>query len=210
MTKIRYMYRLFPFLLVLILCGCQENKQLEETSELHDSIRPPSGRIISQIGTPLIPEAKEAIAEWEEYQNVDEFILRFYSISIEEAKTSARELADLVVIMRDSIRLPILTEPNMLARFNVFKTEVLRLSDMATISAISDEELKFEVQKVLEVYDAVNAKINTIFNTISLQEKLEVDTEVPVEEEEDPSLRPTTFDKNRNPKAKPTLGKKDG
>ena len=194
------MIRLLYIFLVLAFAfgSCQNTKKLEETSEPIDSVQQPSGRILSQIGTPLSTAAKVAIEEWEEYQNVDDFIMRFYSISIMEAKTSAKELADLVVLMKDSIRVPILTEPNMIARFNVFKNEALRLSDMVTISAISDEEVKEEVLKVLEVYDAVNSKINTIYEAITLQENLEIDTETPVDLEEKSILRPKTFERNRS------------
>ena len=65
---------------------------------------------------------------------------------------------------------------------------------MANIPAISDEEVKDEIKKILEVYDAFNSKIKTIYSASAIQEALEVDTETPIEinEEDKKDPRPVT------------------
>jgi len=59
------------------------------------------------------------------------------------------------------------------------------LVDMESIPSITDEEVVKEVGQILEIYSAVNAKINTIYRAKELQNSLEIDTETPVELEED-------------------------
>ena len=73
-----------------------------------------------------------------------------------------------------------LKKPNIIARINVLENETLRLADMANIPSISKEEVKEEVSNILAIYSAMNSKINTIYQSESLQNMLEVDTEVPI------------------------------
>jgi hypothetical protein len=143
-----------------------------------------SDRIVNRIGETLIPSAKRALETWNEYNDVDDFIIKYYNISIMEALLNAQELSDLVKLMRDTIRVENLDKLNVIARFNVLHNETLRLADMANIPSIKDEEVNEEVTRILEVFSAVNSKINTIYKASALQNSLEVDTEVPVEIEE--------------------------
>ena len=82
--------------------------------------------------------------------------------------------------MKDSIRVDALKKTNVKARFNVLHNETLRLVDMASIPSISDEEVDQEVTQILEIYSAVNAKINTVYKAKELQNALEIDTETPI------------------------------
>ena len=152
---------------------------MEEVADSEDSVEV-SDRISYQLGETLVPRAKEDISKWKEYENVDEFILKFYNVSSAEALSNAQELADLVKLMKDSIRVEKLKDLSVIARFNVLHNETLRLADMATISSIKKEEVKEEVGKILELYTALNSKINTIYKTEDVQNSLEIDTEVPV------------------------------
>ncbi|WP_457618374.1 hypothetical protein, partial [Lutibacter sp.] len=86
--------------------------------------------------------------------------------------------------MKDSIRIEKLKQPSVIARLNVLENEALRLADMATIHSISNEEVKNEVEKIVEIYSAVNSKINTIYKVAAIQKSLEVDTETPIEVKE--------------------------
>lgn len=176
------------FLLVILFLNfsCNRNKALQEVSEKSDTIKISSNRIVNTIGETLIPEAKRALDTWKEYKNVDEFVLKYYNISIMEALTNAQELSELVKLMRDTIRIEKLDQLNVIARFNVLHNETLRLADMANIPSIKDEEVKEEVTSILEVFSAVNSKINTIYKASAIQSSLEVDTEIPIEIEEKP------------------------
>jgi hypothetical protein len=176
---------LFFLLLLTVICSCKNEKDVQRESEISDTLKQNSTRIISKIGESLTPKAKSVLGEWREYSSVDEFMRQYYSISVQDALSNARELSELVGQMKDSIRVENLKEYNVKARFNVLHNETLRLADMAEIPSISDEEVKEEVLKILDVYSAVKAKINTIFKAEDIQNSLEVDTEIPIEVEDD-------------------------
>ena len=174
---------LYPLLFsILFLCfSCNNTKEVQEVSNNIDSLKISSDHIVSSIGEILIPKAKKAVSEWKEYRDVDDFILKYYSISTTEALEYAEELSTLMQLMKDSVRVEKLKELSVTARFNVLHNEALRLSDMATISSISNEEIKEEVFKIVEVFSALNSKINTIYKAEELQNSLEIDTETPIE-----------------------------
>lgn len=169
----------------MLFFSCTQTKRTSATEEVIDSITLNSYRIINPVKTTLIPSAKIALNSWKEYQDVDEFLLGFYNISVTEALSKASELSNLVALMKDSIRVENLNKFNVIARFNVLHNETLRLSDMANISSISDDEVADEVKEILEIYAAVNDKINTIYKAQDIQNSLEVDTEKPIEIEEE-------------------------
>ena len=172
-----YRYSFLVIILFLIF-SCNRSKKVQEVSEKRDTINVSSDRIVNTIGETLIPKAKTALEDWKEYNNVDEFVLKFYNISILEALTNAHELSDLIKAMRDTIRVEKLDQLNVIARFNVLHNESLRLADMANIPSIKDEEVKEEVSKILELFSAVNSKINTIYKAEDIQNLLDDDIEV--------------------------------
>ncbi|VAW23269.1 hypothetical protein MNBD_BACTEROID04-1457 [hydrothermal vent metagenome] len=183
------MKHLYSFLLIILFLSfsCNRPKTTQEVLKKSDSLKISlDGRIVSRLGETLIPKAKKAISDWKEYRKVDKFILRYYNISNMEALQNARELSELVKQMKDSIKIEKLKQPSVIARLNVLNNEALRLADMATIPSISNEEVKNEVEKIVEIYSAVNSKINTIYKAAAIQKSLEVDTEIPIEIREKP------------------------
>ncbi len=187
-------YRYFFILLIFaVICSCKNVSDVQKDSEKSDSLKRSSTHIISKIGETLSPKAKLILSDWQEYTTVDEFMAKYYSISVSDALSNAQELSDLVGQMKDSIRIKNLKKSNVLARFNVLHSETLRLADMSNISSISDNEVKEEVLNILEVFSAVKSKINTIYKAEEIQKSLEVDTEAPIEVKDDirpRSLRP--------------------
>jgi hypothetical protein len=174
---------LYSFLLVILFftISCNRNKNIEEVIEVVDTLKVDEDRIVNSIGETLIPNAKRNLKYWKEYNNVDEFMLKYYNVSKLEALNNSKELSDLVKFMIDTIRVDKLDKINVIARFNVLHNETLRLADMANIHSITKEEVKEEVKKILDLYSAVNSKINTIYKADELQNSLDVDTEIPVE-----------------------------
>jgi hypothetical protein len=174
---------IIPFLLIILLTGfsCNKNKDTQEVTEISDSLKLDENHIENKIGETLIPEAKVDMDNWKEYQLVDELLLKYYSISTLEALSNADELSRLVKMMKDSIKIEKLKKPNIIARINVLENETLRLADMATIPSITKDEVKAEVGYIVAIYSAFNAKINTIYKSESIQNMLEVDTEVPID-----------------------------
>ena len=108
-------------------------------------------------------------------------MIKYYNVSKLEALNNSKELSDLVKNMIDTIRIDKLDKINVIARFNVLHNETLRLADMANIPSITEDEVKEEVKKIIDLYSAVNSKINTIYKADELQNALDVDTEVPIE-----------------------------
>ncbi|AMC11594.1 hypothetical protein Lupro_10100 [Lutibacter profundi] len=177
----KYLYS-FLLIFLFLIFSCNNSKKMQEGTKNSDSLKISLDyRIVSRLGETLIPKAKKAISDWKEYRNVDKFILKYYNISNMEALQNARELSELIKQMKDSIRVEQLKQPSVIARLNVLHNEALRLADMATIHTISNEEVKNEVEKIVEIYSAVNSKINTIYKVAAIQKSLEVDTESPVE-----------------------------
>ncbi|UMB59970.1 hypothetical protein MHL31_12905 [Lutibacter sp. A80] len=178
----RYLYSLLVIILFFSF-SCNKTKKLEETTSTGDTliVDTTEDRIINNTSETLIPEAKKALKEWKEYQILDKYMLKYYNVSNFEALNNAKELSDLVQHLKDSITIDKLTAPNVVARFNVLHNETLRLADMAVIPSISKEEVKQEVKKIIDLYSAVNSKINTIYKAENLQQALEVDTEEPLD-----------------------------
>jgi hypothetical protein len=202
------------YLLVIILVGtisCSKNKIKTQVISKQDSLKILNTRIEVPLGEILIPSAKKIVTNWREYNDVDDFITQFYNISTSEALSNAKELSDLVILMKDSIRVKDLKIPSVIARINVLENETLRLADMSTISSIKDTEVKEEVTSILTVYSALNSKINTLYKASAIQKALEVDTEKPVKEIKKPKISPFKKDINRyrkRPIRKKIIGKK--
>ncbi len=186
------------FLILLLTFSCTDGKRTKANERTIDSLVINSKRITNSLGEMLSPNAKDELTTWKEYNDVDEFVLSYYNISVSEALNNAKELSGLVLLMKDSIRVESLKKDDVIARFNVLYNETLRLKDMATISSISDEEVENEVKQILELYAALNSKINTIYRAEELQELLEVDTEIPVASEDKKLIEPQRMNRNLN------------
>lgn len=163
----------------MISCGSAEKKR--NSSEALDSIQNSEEKIQSKINITLSRVSREAIKDWSEFEEVDDFIINYYNISVSDALSLSSELNDLVTLMRDSIRVEKLRIAPINSRLNVLQNETLRLRDMSKISSITSEEVTKEVKSILEVYDSFLSRINTIYKAEELQKRLEFDTETPVE-----------------------------
>lgn len=175
----KYLY-LFLFLILFSVFSCKNNATTAN-QETKDSLVVNANRITNTISETLTPTAKKELENWQEYNDVDEFIIDYYNISITEALTKSEALEGMVKLMKDTIRVDVLDKPNVIARFNVLHNETLRLADMATMTSISDQEVVNEVNQIIEVYASLNSKINTIYKAQDLEDALEVDTETPIE-----------------------------
>ena len=169
-----YIFVFFVSLFIFISCKKDTNSVLID-SVLIDTIAVNSTKNINGIGESLKPNVKRAVRNWEEYQLVDAMITRFYAISNAEALSNAKELSTLSKQLKDSIRDKQLEVSSVKARLNVFSNECMRLEDMATISAIKQEEVAYEIKKILEAFSGVNAKLNSIYSVDNLEKELELD-----------------------------------
>lgn len=181
--------------LVLLMASCGGSSEKNTDELLQDSVKV-SKRITNSLGETLSTLAQSDFKDWKEFEAMDDYMTEYYSITKYDALSSAEELSELIKAVKDTIRVDLIDQPNVLARLNVLYNEAKRLADMKSISVITDEEVEEEITKLLEVYSAFNSKINTIYSTKQLQESLEFDTETPVEIEEK-DKRPDYIRKNR-------------
>lgn len=164
-----------------MLTSCGNGDKKANTSGAIDSIQASEKNIQSKINITLSRTSREALKDWSEFEEVDDFIINYYNISVADALSLSSELNDLVTMMKDSVRVKKLNIAPINSRLNVLQNETLRLRDMSTISSISSEEVTKEVRSILEVYDSFLSRINTVYKAEELQKALEFDTEVPVE-----------------------------
>ncbi len=169
-----YIFIFFISLFIFTSCKNETTSVLID-GVLIDTIVVNSTKNINGIGESLKPNVKRAVRNWEEYQLVDAMITRFYAISNAEALSNAKELSTLSKQLKDSIRDKKLEVSSVKARLNVFSNECMRLEDMVDIPAIKQEEIAFEIKRILEAFSGVNAKLNSIYSVEDLEKELELD-----------------------------------
>lgn len=159
------------FFLLIVIYSCQKKDLLKNKDALLDSIKIENKIGIRNIGETLLPASKKKIKNWKEYQQLDDLLNNFYSISPTEALNLSKELSTATQQLKDSINIERFKEPDISIRINVLNNYALRLNDMSSISAIGPTEVNQEIQNILDAFSALNAKINNI----SKQEKLETE-----------------------------------
>ena len=170
MTNCKFLY----FLIIIIsITSCKKSdftKNNDKAITL-DTIYKNDQAAIRSIGETLTPDASKKVKDWLEYQQLDELLTNFYSISNNEALNLSKELSITTQQLKDSIKIDRFKESDISIRINVLHNNALRLNDMASISSINPTEVKDEIQKILDAFSALNAKVNNITN----QEKLEAE-----------------------------------
>ena len=168
--KIKILYFL---ILVISISSCNKKGStfVNDDSDISDTIRIDDQKDIRSIGETLLPESKKKVKDWNEYEQLDQLLTKFYSISPTEALNLSKELSTITQQLKDSVTIERFTYPDISIRINVLHNHALRLSDMSTISAINSGEVKSEIQGILDAFSALNAKINNI----TKQEKIEAE-----------------------------------
>lgn len=170
-----FIVKKFSFLLlILVFISCvsdknpeQKNQKQTKTSKVFQHKKP----------VVLTSLSKNEMGGWKEYNNLNEFLKRFISISPNEALSNALELKSLVKDLKDSIRPIELKIPEFKARINVLENESLRLADMTYISAITPTEVNNQVAKFLLIYSSSNAKINSVYRRIQFENNINVNSD---------------------------------
>jgi hypothetical protein len=115
--------------------------------------------------------AAKKYAHWKDYQNFKEHFDRFLKTTPSEAFSNAKELNTLALRLKDSLRIKSLKVPAFMARLDVLQSETMRLQDMMTIPNIKSKAVKEQLVKILNVFNATNAKLNNLV----MQRQLEKD-----------------------------------
>ena len=168
------MKKYYALLSILLLCFCSTRNQ--ETEKL--PIKKAKLSIAITHKTPINIEEPflENIENWKEYKLLEEFAVKFYRTSPNEALSNALEMKSLVTSLKDSIKPTIFNTPSFNARINVLFSEAERLADITFIPAIKTVEINEQVEKTLNAFSALNAKINTVLSQKKFEDAIGVST----------------------------------
>ncbi len=162
----------YSLLLLLVTFSCKKEKiNSQKITIVKDSLKTEDKTKVRAIGETLSPIAKTKIENWPEYQQLDQVLEKFYSISPNQALNLSKELAATSKQLKDSIKIERFKQPDIGIRINVLHNNALRLADMATIPTIKPTEVQDEIQNILDAFSALNSKINNL----SKQEKIEIE-----------------------------------
>ena len=167
---------LYLFIIIICINSCKKNESglVKNDDILSDTITIDDQKDIRSIGETLLPGSKIKVVNWDEYEQLDQLLTNFYSISPNEALNLSKELSTITQQLKDSVTIVRFKQPDISIRINVLHNHALRLSDMATISSINSIEVKNEIQSILDAFSALNAKINNITNQEKLEKELKI------------------------------------
>ncbi len=171
MTNSKLLY-LFIFIISFTSCKKNESTEINNDTISLDTLITKEKKDIRNIGETLQPESRKKVENWKEYQQLDEFLTNFYSISPSEALNLSKELSTITQQLKDSVKIDRFKQNDIGIRINVLHNNALRLADISTISAIKSIEVKEEIQNILDAFSALNAKINNITNQENLEAEL--------------------------------------
>lgn len=168
------MNKLFLFFLVasFIFSSCKKTIQTPDEdfvkTEMSIAVKHKKASTLSKL-------AASKIENWQEYTNLNEFLIQFENISPDEALNLANELNNLTKNLRDSIKnVPDLKNNAVIARVNVLQNETLRLKDMTKIPAIKYHETNTQIDKILLIFGSFNEKINTLYSKKQFDEEIDL------------------------------------
>ncbi len=108
----------------------------------------------------LHSEAIKAVEKWNDYQNIAEFIPKFYKTSTKEILSNANQFYKLSSYLKDSLKIKQFKTASVKIRINVLNNEALRLFDMDSIPSITSDEVIIETKRIINAFNALNIKIN--------------------------------------------------
>jgi len=140
------------------------NKEVEKTEVNQSEISALRAVVEHSVSEVVSNDFQMQIADWNELNVLKNFLDRFIKASPKEVLSNSLELRDLIKLLKESKKSILFQNPSFETRVNILYNESLRLADMNTIPAITANEVNTQVDKILDAFSAVNAKINTIFS----------------------------------------------
>lgn len=165
----------------LIICGflifinsCKKDNVDIETIQNNSAKEEKIDENINSKGTKirLNKEAKEVVKNWTEYQEIAAFIPNYYKTNTSEALFNAQRLVALTQQLKDTIRVEKFKKPSFRIRLNVLHNEALRLADMDSIPSITNKEIIQESENIINAFEAIKVKINSVVNKAVLENDL--------------------------------------
>ncbi|MBS3993883.1 MAG: hypothetical protein KGZ87_09215 [Bacteroidetes bacterium] len=168
------------FVLVAIsifLIGCKKNvneTQLEAASTKNDSLTKTYSQTVY-----LTDIARKEIKEWSQYEEFENIISQYYNTTPSKAMLLSKDLSDIIVKIKDSIKIDKIKRPDVIARFNILNNEALRLNDMSKINTITTEETIEKIENIVYAYESIISKINQVYLLNANEESVDVKFSVP-------------------------------
>ena len=101
------------------------------------------------------------------------FIPKYYKTTTKEALFNSQRLAELAQQLKDTIRVRKFDQPSFRIRLNVLHNEAMRLADMDSINNITTQEIIIENKNIVNAFEAIKLKINSLVNEEILNKDLE-------------------------------------
>ena len=169
------MKKLFLILLTILFSSCGDATVNQDQHVKKHGINSVKKHEIKSI---LDKNSRKNILNWKEYESVADNLKKFSSISPNEALNNALQLANLVKLMKDSIRPKDLINDSFRTRVNVLENEALRLKDMTFINSISSKEVNQQVDKIMAAFSATISKINTVYSQLEVEKEIQINSKI--------------------------------
>jgi len=170
-----FVKKIYALLVLLVAYSCQSKTQ-------EDSKKPVKKEKSSEVEqhplkTKIHSEFVKEVEEWKEYKVLEEFMVKFYKTSPNEALSNALELKNVVTSLKDSIKPAVFQSPSFDARVNVLYNEAERLADITFIPVIKKEEINAQVEKIVQAFAAFNSKINAVLSQKKFEDEITVSSD---------------------------------
>lgn len=195
---------IFAYVVIFFLFSCEKESKTHDFKPINDTIQLAKNKpIIHAIGISLNEESAGFVKDWKEFQAFDTALRPYFAITQSNALLNASNLSQKAELLLESVRQPELQQPATISRFNLLTTECKRLADMADIKAIQPKEVTLQIQKIIEAYSALNAKLNSIVDIKKKEAEVQIDPDFQRILQKTPTLDTLT----QTHTARPTVGK---
>lgn len=164
-------YLIIILFLSIVSCKKEQEKIEVDQSEI-SSLRTVVEHPVPDV---VFIDFEMQIADWNEFNVLKNFFGRFKKASPKEVLSNSLELRDLIKAFKESPKLILFENPSFETRVDILYNESLRLADMNTIPAITANEVNTQIDKIINAFSAVIAKINTTFSKKKFEDEITID-----------------------------------
>lgn len=156
----------------ILLIGCKKSvneTQIETNISKNDSLTKTFTQSVY-----LTDLARNDIKNWNHYEEFEKIISQFYQTTPSKATLLSKDLSEIIIRIKDSIKIEKLNRSDVIARFNILNNEALRLNDMGSISTITTEETIEKIENIVYAYESIISKINQVYLLNANEESVDV------------------------------------
>lgn len=156
----------------ILLIGCKKSvneTQIDANTSKNDSLTKTFTQSVY-----LTDLARNDIKNWNHYEEFEKIISQFYQTTPSKATLLSKDLSEIIIRIKDSIKIEKLNRSDVIARFNILNNEALRLNDMGSISTITTEETIEKIENIVYAYESIISKINQVYLLNANEESVDV------------------------------------